>query len=104
MATSRGMKPPERGSAGRNAAEFALVLCLLIPITWGASIHAPWDVDNLAPGPVLRVLAQHFAPGWFSSYGPLPYEILGAIYLPLLVAFKVTGELGRATDVYPWGF
>lgn len=93
-----------RGDAGRNVAEAVLVLCLLVPITWGASVHAPWDVDNLAPGPTLRALAQHFAPGWYSSYGPVPYFLLGAVSLPVLAFFKLTGELGTPTSVFPWGF
>jgi len=94
----------DRAGAGRSVAEAALVLCLLIPITWGASVHAPWDVDNLAPGPVLRALAQHFAPGWYSSYGPLPYLVLGAVSLPVLAFLKLIGELGTPAATYPWGF
>ena len=78
--------------------------CLLIPIAWGAAPHSPWDVDHLAPGPALRALAQHFAPGWFSSYGPVPYLMIGAVYLPLLALFKLTGEWGTPSPVYPWGF
>jgi len=53
---------------------------------------------------VLRALAAKFAPGWYSSYGPVPYVMVGALYLPALVLFRITGELGPPTAVYPWGF
>ncbi len=79
-------------------------LTLIAAIGWGA--HAPnsWDVDNIAPGSVLRALAAHFGPHWYSSYGPIPYLLVGAVYLPILLVYRLTGELGAPFAEYPWGF
>jgi len=86
------------------AAWGVLIVTLLIAIGWGA--HAPhaWDVDNIAPGSVLRAMAARFGPGWYSSYGPVPYLMVGILYAPLLLAFRLIGELGIPVADYPWGF
>jgi hypothetical protein len=91
---------------GRGAliAWAALAAAVLAPIGWGLAPAFPWDVDNIAPGSVLRVLAQHFAPGWYSSYGPVPYELGALVMAPLLALFKLTGELGTPSAAWPHGF
>src|SRR5262249_5642080 len=81
-----------------------LALTLIAAIGWGA--HAPnsWDVDNIAPGSVLRALAAHFGSQWYSSYGPIPYLLVAIVYGPLLFLFRLSGELGVPLADYPWGF
>jgi hypothetical protein len=95
------MPMPTRGA--RWAPWALLVLVLAIPIGWGIDASFPWDVDNLAPGSVLKGLAARFAPGWTSSYGPLPYYLMAAAYVPLLLVAKIMGQLGAPSGVYPWG-
>jgi hypothetical protein len=82
----------------------ALAAVLLVPVWWGADASFPWDLDNLAPGSVLKGLAAHFGHGWYSSYGPLPYYLMGAVYLPVLAAMKLLHELGRPSGAWPYGF
>jgi hypothetical protein len=82
----------------------ALILTLLVPVWWGADISSSWDVDNIAPGSVLKGMVARFGPGWYSSYGPLPYYVTAAAYLPLVAVMKLSGELGHPSPVYPWGF
>ncbi|MEO5618479.1 MAG: glycosyltransferase family 39 protein [Candidatus Eisenbacteria bacterium] len=86
------------------AAWLALLATLLLGVGWGA--HAPysWDVDNIAPGSVLKAIAARFGPGWSSSYGPVPYLLLGALYAPILLFFRLSGELGVPMAEFPWGF
>src|SRR5512135_860942 len=81
-----------------------VALLLLVPVWWGVHPTFTWDSDNLAPGQVLRALGQHFRPGWFSVYGPLPYYLMAAACAPVLALFKLTGELGRPSGTYPFGF
>lgn len=86
------------------AAWIALLLVLAAGLLWGAHLPYSWDADNIAPGPVLRGLARRFGPGWSSSYGPVPYYLIAAVYVPLLALFKLSGELGTPVPEYPWGF
>ena len=81
-----------------------LVLLLIVPIWWGTDASFPWESDNIAPGSVLKGMAVHFGPGWYSTYGPLPYYLTAAAYAPLLAVLKLTGELGRPASAYPFGF
>ncbi len=94
--------------AGRGRAApllwLALALVILVPIGWGAASTYPWDVDNIAPGSVLKGLAHHFGSGWSSSYGPLPY-LLGALAaLPVLAAIRLGGGLSHPSAEWPYGF
>jgi hypothetical protein len=98
--TSAGRQSRTSGTVGL----IALALCLLVPITWGIAPQSPWDVDNIAPGQVLKAMAQHFGPTWSSSYGPVPYLLTALVYAPLLLFFRAIGELGSPSGVYPWGF
>jgi len=88
----------------RLAAWLALLAILALGLAWGAHQPYSWDADNIAPGPVLRGIAQRFGPGWYSSYGPVPYYLVAMVYIPLLGFFKMTGELGTPSAEYPWGF
>ncbi len=94
----------DRRSWSTTLAWWGLALVLLVPVWWGADATLPWDSDNLAPGSVLKGLAAHFGPGWYSVYGPLPYYLMGAAYLPVLGALKFAGELGTPSPIYPFGF
>ncbi len=82
----------------------ALLVTLLVPVWWGADFSASWDVDAIAPGSVLKAMVARFGFAWHSSYGPVPYYLTAAAYVPLLTAMKLAGELGRPSPVYPWGF
>ena len=82
----------------------ALVLVLLLPIGWGIHPSYCWDVDNIAPGSVLKAMAAGFGPGWHSSDGPLPYLVTAFVWAPILVVMRLAGELGRPSGTYPWGF
>lgn len=84
---------------------FLLAAAILsVPVWWGAAGSFPWDVDNIAPGPVLRGLSRGFAPSWWSSYGPVPY-LVSALPVALGLAwFKLTGEWHHAAAEYPHGF
>jgi hypothetical protein len=82
----------------------ALIVVVLAPIGWGAHQPYSWDPDNIAPGSVLRAIADHYGPGWHSSYGPVPYLLTGAAYLPVLAAMRLGGEIGTPQAAYPWGF
>jgi len=82
----------------------ALVLALAAPIGWGAVQPNSWDVDNIAPGSVLRGLAAGFGPGWHASYGPLPYLLTAVLYLPVLAALRLAGALGEPAAEFPYGF
>lgn len=93
-----------RRSTGEKLAWAALALVLLVPVWWGAHASFPWDLDNLAPGSVLKGLAARFGNGWYSSYGPLPYYLMGAVYLPVLALMKLVHELGRPSGTWPYGF
>lgn len=93
-----------RPSRGEWPAWIALAAVLLVPIWWGADASFPWDLDNLAPGSVLKGLAARFGNGWYSSYGPLPYYLMGAVYLPVLVVMKLAHELGSPSGAWPYGF
>lgn len=93
-----------RPSRGEWPAWIALAAVLLVPIWWGADASFPWDLDNLAPGSVLKGLTAWFGNGWYSSYGPLPYYLMGAVYLPVLVVMKLAHELGTPSGVWPYGF
>ncbi|MEO5988010.1 MAG: hypothetical protein ABIU54_01740, partial [Candidatus Eisenbacteria bacterium] len=77
---------------------------LLIPIHWGLDPQWSWDVDNTAPGSVLRAIAARFGPTWSSSYGPVAYMTQAIPMMALLVGFKLTGELGVPSSQPPWGF
>lgn len=81
-----------------------LALVLVVPVGWGIHASFSWDVDNIAPGSVLKAMAARFAPGWHSSYGPAPYLLTAAVYAPILVLMRLAGELGRPVAAYPWGF
>ncbi len=81
-----------------------LALVLLVPIGWGMDASWSWDVDNIAPGSVLRAMEARFGPGWHSSYGPVPYELTAIVYAPMLLAMRVAGELGRPAEEWPFGF
>ena len=96
----------ERTGVSRAGALAWLVLGLLliVPIWWGTDASFPWESDNIAPGSVLKGMAVHFGPGWYSTYGPLPYYLTAAAYAPLLVALRLTGEFGRPSSAYPFGF
>jgi hypothetical protein len=96
--------PLREDRGGALWAWVALVLTLAIPLGWGAAPQFPWDVDNIAPGSVLRGMSRHFGPGWSSSYGPVPYGFTALVYAPALIVMRVSGELGDAGPVYPWGF
>ncbi len=91
-------------SRARTLAQLASWIVLLAPLAWGAHQPNSWDVDNIAPGSVLKGLSQHFGPQWYSSYGPLPYYLVALVYLPFLALFRFTGELGAPSATYPWGF
>ena len=91
-------------SRGGSWAWTLLLLTLAIPIAWGAAPQFPWDIDNIAPGSVLRGMSRHFAPGWASSYGPVPYLATAVAYVPALALMRLTGEFGQAAPDYPWGF
>lgn len=93
-----------RRSRGEWLAWAALAAVLLVPVWWGAHDSFPWDLDNLAPGSVLKGLAKGFGGGWYSSYGPLPYYLMGALYVPVLAVLKLAGELGRPAAAWPYGF
>jgi hypothetical protein len=93
-----------RRPAGEKLAWAVLALVLLVPVWWGAHASFPWDLDNLAPGSVLKGLAVRFGHGWYSSYGPLPYYLMGAVYLPVLAVMKLVRELGTPSGVWPYGF
>jgi hypothetical protein len=95
-----------RPQAQRSAwlAWAGLALVLAIPIGWGIHASFPWDVDNIAPGSVLKAMARHFGSGWYSAYGPVPYQVTAAVYAPLLVLMRLARELGAPAAVYPWGF
>ncbi len=82
----------------------AFVLLLACALGWGLDPQFGWDVDNTAPGSVLRAIAQHFGPRWSSSYGPVPYVVMALPMLPLLLFFRLTHELGHPAGTYPWGF
>jgi len=92
-----------RGPGG-SWAWLALALTLAIPIGWGAAPQYPWDIDNIAPGSVLRGMSRHFAPGWASSYGPVPYLVTAIAYAPTLAVMRIVGEFGQPAPDYPWGF
>ncbi len=96
MTTERGRLVP--------LAWAALLLVIVVPIGWGAHQPFSWDPDNIAPGSVLRAMAARFGPGWHSSYGPLPYLLTAAVYLPILFFMRLAGELGIPSATYPWGF
>jgi len=93
-----------RRSRGEWLAWGALAAVLLVPVWWGADASFPWDLDNLAPGSVLKALAARFGHGWYSSYGPVPYYVMGAAYLPVLVVMRLMGELGHPSGAWPYGF
>ena len=93
-----------RRSRGEWLAWGALAIVLLVPVWWGTDASFPWDLDNLAPGSVLKALAARFGDGWYSSYGPVPYLLMGAAYLPVLVVMKLVGELGHPVGTWPYGF
>ena len=82
----------------------ALAVLLLAGITWGLHPQFSWDVDNTAPGSVLKAIAQKFGPHWSSSYGPIPYFTMALPMIPMLVGFKFSHELGTPSGTYPWGF
>src|SRR6185503_11276972 len=94
-------RPPSRAEP---LAWVALIVVLVLGIGWGVDAQYPWDVDNIAPGSVLKGMAARFGPGWYSSYGPLPYYVTALFELPVLVMAKLTGQLGQPSSVYPWGF
>jgi hypothetical protein len=94
-------RPSERGAP---ILYFAFAAVLAAGIGWGIDAQMPWDVDNIAPGSVLKGMAAGFGPGWYSSYGPLPYYWTAVAYVPLLAIAKFTGQLGHPSGVYPWGF
>lgn len=81
-----------------------LIIVLLVPIHWGLDPKWSWDVDNTSPGSVLRAIAARFSPTWSSSYGPVAYMTQAIPMVPLLVWFKVSGELGVPSAEPPWGF
>jgi len=81
-----------------------LLLVLAVPLWWGAHASFPWDLDNIAPGSVLKAMAARFGPGWYSSYGPVPYLLTAFVYAPLLALMRLAGELGRPAAAYPFGF
>jgi hypothetical protein len=93
-----------RPSRGEWPAWIALAAVLVVPIWWGADASFPWDLDNLAPGSVLKGLSMGFGKGWYSSYGPLPYYLMGLAYMPVLVVMKLVHELGNPTGAWPHGF
>jgi hypothetical protein len=93
-----------RPTAAERYAWLALIVVLLVPIWWGADATFPWESDNIAPGSVLKGMAVHFGPGWYSTYGPLPYYLTALVYAPLLAILKLAGELGRPASTYPFGF
>lgn len=97
---------PRRPPAGTAAtvAWVALLLVLAVPVWWGAHQPYSWDADNIAPGSVLRALAERFGPGWYSSYGPVPYQLTALVYAPLLAGLRLAGELGTPASEFPWGF
>lgn len=95
---------PRTRSRSGLLAGVAFLVVLAVPIWWGMDPSFSWDVDAIAPGPVLKGLAAGFAPGWQSSYGPLPYYLTAALYVPLLAVAKLTGELARPATTYPFGF
>jgi hypothetical protein len=94
---------PGRGRAA-PVLWLALAAMILIPIAWGAAATFPWDVDNIAPGSVLKALAHHFGSGWSSSYGPLPYLIGALAASPVLAALRLGGALAHPSPEWPYGF
>lgn len=103
-ADAPGPLTPARASSAERLALLLFALLLLAGIGWGLHPQSSWDVDNTAPGSVLKALAQKFGPRWSSSYGPIPYFTMAAPMVPLLVVFKLTHELGAPSGSYPWGF
>jgi hypothetical protein len=81
----------------------ALIVTFLIPIWWGGDGRFPWD-NSIAPAAVLKALAARFRPGFFMTYGPVPYYLTAPPYAVVLVVAKALHELGTPTSVYPWGF
>jgi hypothetical protein len=101
---SRTTAAERRTEVSERVAWIALILVLLIPIWWGVDPRFSWDVDHIAPGSVLKAMAARFGPEWYSSYGPVPYVVTAIAYLPALIVFRLTGELGDPSPEYPWGF
>ena len=95
---------PRTASPAEPLALLVVAALLLAGITWGLHPQFSWDVDNTAPGSVLKAIAQKFGPHWSSSYGPIPYFTMALPMVPMLVAFKFSHELGKPSGTYPWGF
>lgn len=95
---------PRSASPAEPLALLVVAVLLLAGITWGLHPQYSWDVDNTAPGSVLKAIAQKFGPRWSSSYGPVPYFTMALPMIPMLVAFKFSHELGTPSGTYPWGF
>ncbi len=93
-----------RFPARERLALVVLAVVLAAGVGWGLHPQFSWDVDNTAPGSVLRAIAAKFGPRWSSSYGPVPYMLMAVPMVPLLAFFKLTHELGQPSGVYPWGF
>ncbi len=93
-----------RFPARERLALVVLAVVLVAGVGWGLHPQFSWDVDNTAPGSVLRAVAAKFGPRWSSSYGPVPYMLMAVPMVPLLAFFKLTHELGQPSGVYPWGF
>lgn len=91
-------------SPGEPLALLVVTLLFAAGLTWGLHPQSSWDVDNTAPGSVLKAIAQKFGPRWSSSYGPVPYFTMAVPMVPLLVGFKLSHELGKPSGTYPWGF
>ncbi len=102
--TGKPLRPWSLRGRPELLALIVLVVVLLLPIHWGLDPQWSWDVDNTAPGSVLRAIAARFGPTWSSSYGPVSYMVQAIPMVPLLVWFKVSGELGVPTSEPPWGF
>lgn len=79
------------------------VLVMLVPIWWGGDGRYPWD-NSIAPAAVLKAIAAKFGNGFFMTYGPVPYYLTAVPFVGILGVAKLTGELGRPTSQYPWGF
>jgi hypothetical protein len=94
-------RPPSRATP---LAWLAFAAVLAAGIGWGVDPQFSWDIDNIAPGSVLKGMAAGFGPGWHSSYGPLPYYSTALFYVPVLAVAKLSGQLAQASSVYPWGF
>jgi hypothetical protein len=103
-AGARPMSARRPGGALAVAAWAGLALTLAVPLWWGVDPRFSWDVDAIAPGSVLKAMAAHFGPTWFSSYGPAPYALTALAYAPLLVLYRLAGELSHPSALYPWGF